>query len=1487
MNKLFSKIGRLIEKSPFKVLLSSLLVFVILITGAIKVNMATGNETLVKTTSDAYISNHNMEKDFGGDAMMVLLNGDHNDLLSQENVEKLWKVEERLKYEDGIHSLISPASVVHQITDKQAREIKAKIPEISDGLGEMSGKLIEIGEELSSKTLPNPEEIEQKLDDLMGNMDPDLIIADMLKQQEKEMADMDDQVATMSSGLITMGDQLITVGTELGDKKLPNPEELEKKLDELMGNLDPNSVMEEMLKEQEAEMAKMNDQVATMSGGLGTMGDQLIGIGTKLANQDMPNAEGIQEKLDELMATMNTDSMTKELDKLKGNLIADMDLEISSLSGGLGAMGDQLIGMGSELAGKEVPNPKEIAEKLNRLMDTMNPEVLMGEMLEEQELALSEMDGKVSEMSSQLSEMGNGLLEIGTKLETMDFKDTGALEEQINEIAAISKEFDDLITGQTELEIGIENLKNGLSDSSKGLDLIVDQLEEMTQQLEDTELKEKLSTTSKNIANSSLGLGKLSGQTKDLKIIAENSSLGLANIKLSLETELKNLKDNLPENASPDQLAELSTRLREMGNGLLGLSKTILDMPKELAGSLGEGPSKAIAEMKTNMEKEIADMKLSLSSGLDPEELEAMAGGLTKMGENLKEMSKGISNLPEKMGDVLSESLDPQTLLAGMMSDVERGVEDMKAGLSGGIDPTELKTMAAGFITMGENLKEMSRGMSDLPDKMGQALSGSMDPATLFSGMMSDIESEVAGMKSGLSGGIDPKELKTMADGFITMGKNLKEMGGGIASLPEKMGEALTGSLDPSVLFAGMMADIETEVEDMKASLSGGIDPDELSTMASGFVTMGENLKDLSEGLETFYEKSGMLVAHIPHNQKELDNIWYEEDGNLRDVFSDTIIDDEHMMMMIKLKGNIDDADKDALFLKVSDAMTEEYGEGGDINYVVSGKPVLDSSLRQEMKSNMQVMVVLAVLIMLAILFFVFNVRWKILSIGVILISVIATLGLMGHISVSMTMVSMAVFPILIGLGIDYSIQFHNRYEEERSVTKALSQIGKAVAVAVFATMLGFISLYASPVPMIKDFGKMLTIGVVVSFVGSIFLLMPILHIRDSVNPKPQGLNDHKVQDQGFISRLLGKTAQFVTKFAPWVLILAIALAGMGLIVDSKVGVETDIETFMPQDMDALGDIRTVRDVVGSTDQMVIYMKDEDVLSETNLSWIQDKVEAIKGEFKEQVEDVKSIDNLVSNFSTEEKLTHAEYMDVVQEIPLNQRSMFVNEEGTKGAVIINIKHMATEELKIFVEDINSSIKDAPMEVSVTGKSVLDVEMVKGLTDGRVKMTILGIGLVFLALLLVYRNAVKALIPVLPIILIVGMSGGIMYLLGLKYTPITATLGALILGMGTEMTIMLLERYMEERNNNKSKAEAMAITVKRIGKATLASGLTTIGGFSVLMLSNFVILKDFGLMTVINVSLALVSTFVILPAVIWIFDGFIIKEEKNSLRKRSV
>ncbi|MBK5253420.1 MAG: MMPL family transporter [Peptostreptococcaceae bacterium] len=254
---------------------------------------------------------------------------------------------------------------------------------------------------------------------------------------------------------------------------------------------------------------------------------------------------------------------------------------------------------------------------------------------------------------------------------------------------------------------------------------------------------------------------------------------------------------------------------------------------------------------------------------------------------------------------------------------------------------------------------------------------------------------------------------------------------------------------------------------------------------------------------------------------------------------------------------------------------------------------------------------------------------------------------------------------------------------------------------------------------------------------------------------------------------------------------------------------------------------------------------------------------------------------MAENLSGDNDLSYEEYIDMIDGLPSQQASMFVNEDNTESLILVNIKHLPNDELDEFVIELESELKDTDMGIEITGKSVLDLEMVDGLTSGRVRMTLIGLLLVFGALLLIYRNPVKALLPIIPVVLIIGMSSGVMYLLGIDYTPITSTLGALVLGMGTEMTVMLMERYLEERKLGESETEAIVTAVSKIGKAIVASGLTTIGGFSVLMASQFVILRDFGLMTVINISLALFSTFIVLPPIILLLDRFILRKNKGN------
>ena len=376
------------------------------------------------------------------------------------------------------------------------------------------------------------------------------------------------------------------------------------------------------------------------------------------------------------------------------------------------------------------------------------------------------------------------------------------------------------------------------------------------------------------------------------------------------------------------------------------------------------------------------------------------------------------------------------------------------------------------------------------------------------------------------------------------------------------------------------------------------------------------------------------------------------------------------------------------------------------------------------------------------------------------------------------------------------------------------------------------------------------------------------------MNPKKETTKKES-SGKSILNIILNRTTKAVTRFSLPVLLIAIILAGLGFYTDSKIGIETDIESFMPQDMPALTDIRIVRDNLGSTDQVVLYMNQDNIINETTIHYIRDLTVDINNKYSDIVVDVKSIDALVEGLSPTDSLVFESYRETIDNLPEQQSALFINEAENETVNLLNIMHLDIESLQSFIESLKADLAEAPLSIDVTGKSVLDIELVKGLTSGRITMTLLGLGLVFVALLIVYRNLFKALMPIIPVSMILGMSSGLMYILGIDYTPITSTLAALVLGMGTEITVMLMERYIEERNLGKRKQEAIIHSTAMIGKAIVASGLTTVGGFSVLMLSDFPILKDFGLMTVINISLALLSTFIILPPILTLFDKLLI------------
>ncbi|MCD4827489.1 MAG: MMPL family transporter [Acholeplasmataceae bacterium] len=418
-----------------------------------------------------------------------------------------------------------------------------------------------------------------------------------------------------------------------------------------------------------------------------------------------------------------------------------------------------------------------------------------------------------------------------------------------------------------------------------------------------------------------------------------------------------------------------------------------------------------------------------------------------------------------------------------------------------------------------------------------------------------------------------------------------------------------------------------------------------------------------------------------------------------------------------------------------------------------------------------------------------------------------------------------------------------------------------AVLIAMIATALGLLSLYRSKVPMINDFGSMLTIGIVSAFVIAVLIFLPFLYIRNQHFPKEEKVKKQAVKSNKVIYKMVG----FVIKMKYVILGVAVILAVIGIYVDQSAEAETNLENFMPQDSQGLADIRELRDIIGSTEQIAIVLSDDSILTIDNLDAIIAIESSLNASFDDEIIEMTSLIKLYNQMG----ITNTALMNqtTLANIPNDQRKLFINDDYTKTIINISINEMTDEGFSIFIDEVYDVIGIQDMDVVITGQSVIDSEMMIALTSGRYEITIIGLVLIFISLLVIYRSFYRALLPLLPIILIVGWSGGVMAIFNMSYTPLTATLGALIMGIGTEFTILITERFEEEKLKTNDRSEAIKIALSKMSNPILVSALTTMGGFSALIFSDFIILSNFGIMTLVNLSLALLSTIFVLPAVL--------------------
>ncbi|RFU68553.1 RND family transporter [Bacillus sp. V59.32b] len=646
-----------------------------------------------------------------------------------------------------------------------------------------------------------------------------------------------------------------------------------------------------------------------------------------------------------------------------------------------------------------------------------------------------------------------------------------------------------------------------------------------------------------------------------------------------------------------------------------------------------------------------------------------------------------------------------------------------------------------------------------------------------------------------------------------------------------------------------------------------------------------EAIMSYTESILTEKQKSQMqkeMLAVLPPVEKMSDEllqaIIFSDNGNVPEQLEQLIpANGKHVLIMLNTSNDTEMATYVRINEELNEIIDESHFPEG-IKIQAGGVPVVQGDVQGEVITTMGIMLALAVVIMILVLFFVFPVRRRTISLGFVLVGLIWTFGFMGWAGIPITLATMATLPIIIGLGTDFGVQFHNRYEEEfrnskfnapRATKEAVRHIGPGVGIAVFIMALSFLTMFLSKAPMMQQFGLTLAIGVVFCYFVELILMFSTFNLLD------QRKKDIKIKanDDTWLSRFLGRYAEIVGKFALPILIIAMSLSAIGFINEHKIPTETNLMKMIPQDLEALENTNYLQEVVGSTTFITYLVKAEDVTSPAVIEWTDKFSQKIDDKY-EDIQDYTTLSSMLLQLNGNDELPEdeARLKKDISNLPASIKQTLIS-ENNKYATIqfqVNPELASADQLELMNEITDQIDTDGQFKVSPAGAQVMMLYGIDNIGANSKLMIVVGLAIIFTGLFLVYRRVKHSIYPLIPIILVLGFSPLALLLLDMSFNPLTTALSCLVLGIGTEFTILIMERFREEEARGLDAKEAIKVSLSKVGQAITASGLTVVGGFSTLIFVNFPILRDFGITTVIDTLLSLFCALTILPALIVLF-----------------
>jgi predicted RND superfamily exporter protein len=587
----------------------------------------------------------------------------------------------------------------------------------------------------------------------------------------------------------------------------------------------------------------------------------------------------------------------------------------------------------------------------------------------------------------------------------------------------------------------------------------------------------------------------------------------------------------------------------------------------------------------------------------------------------------------------------------------------------------------------------------------------------------------------------------------------------------------------------------------------------------------------------------------------------------------------------------------------------ESYEDIGKI--YLGGIPMIADDMMSFIKSDIIVFGLAVLLFIIATLWFVFRkLVWIIIPISSCFFSVLIMTGLLGLLGWKVTVISSNFIALMLILTMAMNIHMSTRFLQLRNsfphqsnfeiISMTTSKMFWPIIYTVLTTVCAFLSLIFSGIKPIIDFGWMMTLGLITSFIITFTLLPTLLDFMSNNNTRVEQDKDSKITSFFGKISINNKSSIFIITS----LIIILSIVGI-----SRLEVENSFINYFNKNTEIYKGMKLIDEKLGGTTPLEVILKfpkkneiktiednnfedwgDEEALDDDRYWFTKDKIDKIQAVHNYldsltavgKVLSFSSIIEVATQLNNNKPLGTLEMGVLYSKIPENIKKDIIdpyisikdNEARVSLRIIDSQDGLRRNDLINQINyDLENKLKLNKKEFKLAGVLILFNNLLQSLF----KSQILTLGLVMIGIfsmfMILFRNVKLSLIGVVPNFIAAFFILGIIGLLGIPLDMMTITIAAITIGIAVDNSIHYIYRFKEEFQKNKNYNQTLKICHSTVGVAILNTSITIVFGFSILVFSKFIPTIYFGVFTGIAMLLAMISVLTLLPSLILISKPF--------------